>query len=49
MAEHGKRVKKCDNILEPPEMTLDAYRNVSKLSMRFYVAAKLQLHYLFFK
>jgi hypothetical protein len=49
MAEHGKRVKKHDNILEPPEMTLDAYKSVSKLSMRFYVVAKLQLHYLFFK
>jgi hypothetical protein len=49
MAKHGKRVKKHDNILEPPEMTLDAYKNVSKLSIRFYVVAKLQLHNLFFK
>jgi hypothetical protein len=49
MAEQGKRVKKRDNIAEPPEMTLDAYRSVSTLSMRFYVVAKLQLHYQFFK
>jgi hypothetical protein len=48
MAEQGKRVKKRDNIAEPPEMMLDAYRIVSTLSMRFYVVAKLQLHYLFF-
>jgi hypothetical protein len=49
MAEQVKRVKKHDNIVEPPEMTLDAYRSVSTLPMRFYVVAKLQLHYLFFK
>jgi hypothetical protein len=49
MTEQGKRVKKRDNIAEPPEMMLDAYRSVSTLSMRFYVVSKLQLHYLFFK
>ena len=31
------------------DMTMEDYMSVSKLSMRFYVAAKLQLHYLFFK
>ena len=27
-------------------MTLDEYMSVSKMSMRFYIAAKLLLHYL---
>ena len=33
---------------EPPDMTMEDYMSVSKLSMRLHVAAKLQLHYLFF-
>jgi hypothetical protein len=44
MLQQGKRAKK-----EMPEMTVEDYMSVSKLSMRFYVAGKLQLHYLFFK
>jgi hypothetical protein len=27
-------------------MTVDEYMSVSKISMRFYIVAKLQLHYL---
>jgi hypothetical protein len=38
-AEHGKRIKKDENIKEDPEMTKHDYMRVSKLSMRFYVAA----------
>ena len=49
MAEQGKRVRKADIVAAMPEMTKDDYMTVSKLSMSFYVAAKLQLHYLFFK
>ena len=47
MSEKGKRAKKEDNVKKPPEMTKDDYMSVSKLSMRFYIAAKLPLHYLF--
>ena len=46
-AEQGKRKKKAENVQATPEMTYDDYMSVSKLSMRFYVAANLQLHYLF--
>lgn len=49
MAEQGKRVKKHDNIMAMPEMMKDDYMRVGKFSMRFYVATKLQLHYMFFK
>jgi hypothetical protein len=49
MSEQGKRAKKHDNVRNPPKMTKEDYMSVSKLSIRFYVAAKLQLHYLFFK
>ena len=49
MAEQGKRARKHDNVKAMPVMTKEDYLSVSKLSMRFYVAAKLQLHYLFFK
>lgn len=49
MAEQGKRVKKKDNVKAMPTMTKEDYMSVSKLSMRFYVAVKLQLHYMFFK
>jgi hypothetical protein len=31
MDEHGKRAKKRDSILEPPDMMLDAYNSVSKI------------------
>ena len=38
-AEQGTRVKKADNIREDTQLTMDDYMKVSKLSMRFYVAA----------
>lgn len=47
-AERGKRAKKEDNVKDPPEMTVEDYMTVSKLTMRFYIAAKLPLHDLFF-
>ena len=46
-SEKGERVKKADNVKRPPVMELQDYMSVSKLSMRFYIAAKLPLHYLF--
>ena len=49
MAEQGKKARKHDIVKEMPEVTKEDLMSVSKLSMRFYVAAKLQLHYLFFK
>jgi len=48
-AEQGKRMTKAEIVRAAPEMTMEDYMSVSKLSMRFYVAANLQLHYLFFK
>ena len=48
MFERGKRAKKEDNVKEPPQMTVSDYMSVSKLSMGFYIAAKLPLRYLFF-
>ena len=47
MSERGKRAKKEDNVKEPPQMTVSDYISVSKLSIGFYIAAKLPLHYLF--
>ena len=49
-AERGIRVYK-DDIVGPkrkPErfLTLEQYESVSKMSMRFYIAAKLPLHHL---
>ena len=49
-ADRGKRVKKEDIVGKNPKteyaMTLEEYMSVSKMSMRFYIAAKLPLHYL---
>ena len=49
-AQRGVRVKKEDIVSEHPKtkyaMTFDEYMSVSKMSMRFYIAAKLLLHYL---
>lgn len=49
-AQKGVRVKKQD-IVGPDakaeyDMTLEEYMTVSKMSIRFYIAAKLLLHYL---
>ena len=44
----GKRAPKHANVEEFPDIPEEGYRGVSKLSMRFYVGAKLQSHYLFF-
>ena len=49
-ANKGKRTTKADNVGALEEkMTVEDNMTVSKLSMRFYVVAKLQLHYLFLK
>ena len=44
------RVKKEDIVGRTPNpdyaMTLEEYMSVSKMSMKFYIAAKLPLHYL---
>ena len=52
-AEQGTRMAKAAVVKAAAEglisMTMEDYMSVSKLSMRFYVAANLQLHYLFFK
>ena len=49
-ADKGVKVKKDDIVGKTPKpeyaMTLDDYMSVSKMSMRFYIAAKLPLHYL---
>ena len=49
-SQRGVKCSKEDIVgLDPkPEfsMTLDEYMSVSKMSMRFYIAAKLPLHYL---
>ena len=45
----GKRAPKHQNMEHPPEMTLDDYMAVSKLSKKLYVAAKVQLQFLCFK
>ena len=49
-AQRGVRVKKEDIVGQNPKkeyaMTVDEYMSVSKMSMRFYIAAKLLLHYL---
>ena len=49
-AQRGVRVKKEDIVGPNPRieyaMTFDKYMSVSKMSMRFYIAAKLLLHYL---
>ena len=48
-AQRGVRVKKEDIVGQNPKkeyaMTFDEYMSVSKMSMRFYIAAKLLLHY----
>ena len=49
-SQRGVRVRKEDIVGPNPKpefsMTLDEYMSVSKMSMRFYIAAKLPLHYL---
>ena len=49
-ADRGVKVTKKDIVgkTQNPDyaMTLDEYMSVSKMSMRFYIAAKLPLHYL---
>ena len=49
-ADRGVRVKKEDIVGKRPNpeynMTLEEYMSVSKMSMRFYIAAKLPLYYL---
>ena len=49
-AQQGVRVHKEDIVGQNPKMefamTFDEYMSVSKMSMRFYIAAKLLLHYL---
>ena len=49
-AQRGVRVHKEDIVGQNPKMefamTFDEYMSVSKMSMRFYIAAKLLLHYL---
>ena len=49
-SQRGKRVHKDDIVGPNPKaefaMTFDEYMSVSKMSMRFYIAAKLPLHYL---
>ena len=48
-SEHlGKPSPKHENVKSHSEMTEEDYAEVSKLSIRFYVVAKVQLHYLFF-
>lgn len=43
----GKRAKKADNVKTAKTMTKEDYISVTKLSMKFYIATKLPLHYLF--
>ena len=43
----SKTSLKHDVVEEPPEMTVDDFMSVSKLSIKLHVV-KLQLHYLFF-
>lgn len=45
----GKRAPKHENVENPPDMTLDDYMLVSKLSKSSYVAAKVHLQFLCFK
>ena len=49
-AQWGVREKKEDIVGQNPKieyaMTFDEYMSVSKMSSRFYIAAKLLLHYL---
>ena len=47
-AKSGKPSPKHENVKSHTTMSEDEYDEVSKLSMRFYVDAKLQLHHLFF-
>ena len=51
-AEHGTRMTKAAIVRTAAagliDMTMEDYMSVSKLSIRFYVVANLQLHYLFF-
>ena len=44
----SKKAPKHENVIEAPDMTMEDYLSVSKLSMRLHVSAKLQLHYVFF-
>ena len=44
----GKPSPKHENVKSCSTMSAEQYDEVSKLSMRFYVDAKLQLHHLFF-
>ena len=49
-SQRGMKVLKEDIVGPDPKpqflMTLDEYMSVSKMSMRFYIATKLPLHYL---
>ena len=45
----GKRAPKHLNVEHPPDMSLDDYMAVSKLSKSSYVAAKVQLQFMSFK
>jgi hypothetical protein len=49
-AQRGERVHKPDIIGKNAKaeyvMTVEDYMSVSKISMRFYIATKLQLHYI---
>ena len=49
-SQRGMRVHKEDIVGQNPKkefaMTFDEYMSVSKMTMRFYIAAKLLLHYL---
>jgi hypothetical protein len=50
MAQRGEGVQKEDIVGKNPKlqyaMTVDNYMSASKISMRFYIAAKLQLYYI---
>jgi hypothetical protein len=48
MAKSGKPLPKHENVKSRSTMSAEQYDEVSKLSMRLYVNAKLQLHHLFF-
>ena len=45
----GKRAPKHQNVLDPPDMTLEDYMAVSTLSKNPHVAPKLQLQFMCFK
>jgi len=49
LAERAVRMTKHEMVENPLELSKEDFMSVSNLSMTFYVAAKLQLHYPFFK